>query len=349
MRSMTFSVLMAAVVVQAHMELSWPPPFRSKYNPHTSPGSADYSMTGPLSNDGSNFPCKGYHTDMKDITGAGAPVATWNAGSNYNFTVVGGADHHGGSCQGSLSYDGGNSFKVIHSFIGDCPRPTTGNFDFTVPSDAKPGNALFAWTWFNQIGNRELYMNCASVTIASTSGESGAPPKVPFSSRPDIFVANIGNGCTTVEGKDTIFPDPGPDVTRRNTGVESTATLSGNCPSGKGNPAQPSKKLGNDFPSFSSNISGQTPIATSVNAPATTSTASPHTSGAPSSNMKISANGECGDFQTCSGSIYGQCCSKFGYCGDTTAHCGTGCENNFGDCGMNATAVHIRIRGTNFR
>jgi chitinase len=29
----------------------------------------------------------------------------------------------------------------------------------------------------------------------------------------------------------------------------------------------------------------------------------------------------------------GACCSQFGYCGTTAAHCGTGCQSNFGTCG----------------
>jgi hypothetical protein len=35
---------------------------------------------------------------------------------------------------------------------------------------------------------------------------------VPFSSRPNMFVANVNNGCSTVEMFDVVFPDPGPNV-----------------------------------------------------------------------------------------------------------------------------------------
>jgi hypothetical protein len=41
------------------MEMSWPYPFRSKYNPDNNYTDIDYSMTSPLLADGSNFPCKG--------------------------------------------------------------------------------------------------------------------------------------------------------------------------------------------------------------------------------------------------------------------------------------------------
>ncbi|EXK30146.1 hypothetical protein FOMG_13785 [Fusarium oxysporum f. sp. melonis 26406] len=48
----------------------------------------------------------------------------------------------------------------------------------------------------------------------------------------------------------------------------------------------------------------------------------------------VSANGLCGDkyHQTCKGSTYGDCCSKGGNCGKTSAYCGTGCQSGFGTC-----------------
>jgi len=46
-----------------------------------------------------------------------------------------------------------------------------------------------------------------------------------------------------------------------------------------------------------------------------------------------STNGECGDkpdgIYICSNN---NCCSKFGYCGSTSLHCGTGCQTQFGSC-----------------
>lgn len=52
-------------------------------------------------------------------------------------------------------------------------------------------------------------MNCAHVTIggAGASSSSGGLP-----GRPGMFVANVGRGCSTVEGSDVMFPSPGPDV-----------------------------------------------------------------------------------------------------------------------------------------
>ncbi|OBT48428.1 hypothetical protein VE00_01427 [Pseudogymnoascus sp. WSF 3629] len=186
------------------MELLNPPPLRSKYNKFTS--NIDYSMTSPLGTN-NDYPCKGYLPDLG--TPQGASVATWVAGSSQQFTVVGSITHKGGSCQASLSTDGGITFTVIHSYIGNCPLVS--DFPFTVPSDTPTGPAVFSWTWFNTVGNREMYMNCASVTISAGSGSG--PVDISFSSRPDAFVANVGKGCSTLESIDLEFPDPGPDIT----------------------------------------------------------------------------------------------------------------------------------------
>ncbi|KAH6954533.1 hypothetical protein DER45DRAFT_507447 [Fusarium avenaceum] len=213
-----------AGLAQAHMEMTYPAPFKSKKNPYAN-GDIDYSMTSPLSGSGSNFPCKGYHTLFG--TAAGAPTATWTAGGSYSITIEGGADHGGGSCQASLSFDRGKTWIVIQSWIGNCPTSPSGNFKFALPVDTPGGNAIFAWTWFNKIGNREMYMNCAAITVKAATGT----PKVALRNRPAMFVANVGNGCGTTETKDLMFPNPGPNVslTSSNTGPPV-----GQCPAGPG-------------------------------------------------------------------------------------------------------------------
>jgi hypothetical protein len=188
----------AAGLAAAHMEMMDPPPFRSKFNKNVQ--NADYSMTSPLG----VYPCKGYHSDFG--TAEGASVASWAAGSQQKFTITGGAAHGGGSCQAALSYDNGATFKVIHSYIGNCPVNGESSYSFTVPAEAPGGDAIFAWTWFNNLGNREMYMNCAAVTI--TGSGSG------LSALPDIFVANVAAapGCTTADSTDLMFPNPGANV-----------------------------------------------------------------------------------------------------------------------------------------
>ena len=64
------------------------------------------------------------------------------------------AAHSGGSCQASLSFDNGETWKVLHSYQGDCPRgarfgsnivPDDQVFTFHVPEETRAGNALFSW------------------------------------------------------------------------------------------------------------------------------------------------------------------------------------------------------------
>ena len=123
-----------------------------------------------------------------------------------NYTIVGTATHGGGSCQISMSYDQGATWSVIFSQIGGCPVDDM-TTSITIPSAASSGEALFAWSWFNLQGNREMYQNCAVVTI--TNGGAG----LDSSTYPTPFVANAGvNDCKTIENTAVVFPNPGPNV-----------------------------------------------------------------------------------------------------------------------------------------
>lgn len=147
-----FALLASAVLsfttpALAHMQLAYPFPINSQQDPQTPDNLKDYSYTSPLAADGSNYPCKGYQNQRPIRT-----TASFTAGQQYNITLSGSATHGGGSCQLSLSYDNGKTFRVIKSIIGGCPL--TPSYDFTVPSYTPNGNALLAWTWMNEIGNR---------------------------------------------------------------------------------------------------------------------------------------------------------------------------------------------------
>ncbi|KAI5786237.1 hypothetical protein FPQ18DRAFT_296419 [Pyronema domesticum] len=216
------SALSLMAPVSAHMALISPPPLRHKVNPHTT--NPDYSYTSPIT--AAQFPCKGYHSLMG--TAEGASVASYSPGGTYQIQLEGSATHNGGSCQISLSYDKGKSFQVIKSIIGGCVRPNPGQnqqFSFTIPKNAGGGEALLAWSWINNTGNREFYMNCAVVTIGgkkkrSISGTAGRVEEEvekrgeKRALGPNLFVANLGNGCTTLGGTDVDYPDPGPNVER---------------------------------------------------------------------------------------------------------------------------------------
>jgi len=173
----------------------------------------DFDMVAPLIANGSDFPCKGY---LKDLSGReGGSTKTFVAGQQATFQTDGvEAAHNGGSCQVSLSYDQGKTWKVIKSFIGNCVRSAGGNvfdknqvYNFTIPAEAKAGDVIWAWTWFSQSGSRDMYMNCAHITIEGSGTSS-------LNDHPDMFVANVNNGWSTEGNKDVEFPDPGKDVER---------------------------------------------------------------------------------------------------------------------------------------
>lgn len=193
-------------LVSAHVSMNYPD---SVYTHH------DGTDLNPLNPDGSNYPC--FYTD-----GGSGTFPTLALGSQSRIGLQGSAVHGGGSCQISITYDvppnPHSTFKVIKSFQGDCPIHADGNLpadpthplpglQYNLPSTIPGGKAVVAWTWFNKIGNREMYMRCAPVTLTGGSKDS-----TQYDALPDMFKANIGNGCSTTEGVDLTFPDPGSDV-----------------------------------------------------------------------------------------------------------------------------------------
>lgn len=251
------TVLSASGFAAGHMQMTDPPPLRSKFNKFST--NVDFDMTSPMSSSGSNFPCKGHLSVLGSAQAQS--VADWAPGSQQRFTIDGGANHNGGSCQASLSFDQGKSWKAIHSWIGNCPPPGKSNWDFTVPQDTPAGPALFAWSWFNNVGNREMYMNCAAINIKS-GGKKKRGSSQSFQSRPEMFVANVGNGCSTTEGTDLLFPNAGPDVDMPSKQPKGpVGQCRGSTPDNSS--PRPSSVTGNNKPTTSNNPSKPTPTTPS--------------------------------------------------------------------------------------
>ncbi|KAL4907122.1 hypothetical protein BDW74DRAFT_189682 [Aspergillus multicolor] len=271
MKNFFLSAALLASSAYGHIQMSNPYPIRSPLN--AANAQKDYSYTNPLSTSGSDYPCKGYANDPF------TSVATYSPGQTYDLELTGSATHGGGSCQISLSYDKGKTFQVIHSMLGGCPIPL--KYQFTIPADAPSGEALLAWSWFNKVGNREMYMNCAQVTVGNPAREEGfttISKRDAFSSLPPIFVANVnGPGqCTTIEGQEVNFPLPGPSVEGSLTGsgytCSSTAPFLGTSKSpNNGSTGSGSSGTG----SSSSSSSSSTPV---INMPSTSSAAVPSSS-----------------------------------------------------------------------
>jgi hypothetical protein len=139
------SALSVLPLALAHMQMLVPSPLR---DPHANRPNEpkDYNILMPLHADGSDFTCKGYPFNTPWTT-----VATYEAGKAYTMQLKGSATHGGGSCQLSMSFDGGYDFRVIRSIEGGCP--TAMNYTFTVPKEIgqrianKRTTGLFAWTW----------------------------------------------------------------------------------------------------------------------------------------------------------------------------------------------------------
>ncbi|KAJ6107513.1 hypothetical protein N7523_008836 [Penicillium sp. IBT 18751x] len=280
-KSMLVAVL-GASVVNAHMIMSNPVPYgKSTLN------------NSPLAADGSDFPCK-----LRDGTYDVTTENTIAIGESHALTFEGSATHGGGSCQISMTTDRAptkdTEWKVIKSFEGGCPANVDGNlsggasaadpyqFNFTIPEGIETGKYTLAWTWFNRIGNREMYMNCAPVTVTSALGQL-----------PPMFVANV-NGCTTKEGVDIRFPQPGDvveyDGEPANLAAEGSAACtgtptfgaSGDTASGSSDSSSSSSSSSSGSGSGSSS-SGSESSAAASSAPTETSSAAaaPTTSSAP--------------------------------------------------------------------
>lgn len=192
------------------------------------PYNSDPSDNSPLQADGSNFPCK--ITGDYTVTEENYMVK----GETQSMTFQGGTTHGGGSCQISITSDrapsNSTTWSVIMSIEGGCMDETESDSNigtsasmvtpfspnFTIPDSIEAGEYTIAWTWFNRIGSREMYMNCAPITITESSSskkrsESAAVEKRSSEEFPPLFIANI-NGCLTEEMYDIRFPNPGDTV-----------------------------------------------------------------------------------------------------------------------------------------
>ncbi|KFA62142.1 hypothetical protein S40285_01712 [Stachybotrys chlorohalonatus IBT 40285] len=225
-KSLTLAGLVSAA--SAHILMTNPVPFAG-------------SSSSPLEGSGSNYPCQAVSY------AADGSVNTYAQGSTQQLAFKGTAVHGGGSCQVSVTTDleptVNSVWKVIKSIEGGCPaQDAAGNlgndanlevpfkYSFDIPEDLAAGQYVLAWTWFNKIGNREMYMNCAPITVTGSSGSSSA-----LSALPDMFKANIGNGCSTTEGTDVKFPDAGSVVEQLNGATSVFAAPVGSCATGTPN------------------------------------------------------------------------------------------------------------------
>ncbi|KAF9950766.1 hypothetical protein BGZ72_007644 [Mortierella alpina] len=186
----TLVVLVALIAsATAHMSLLHPMPRggygTKQYNGrvHTFIGYKDKKWT-------QRFPCGGYapgpvtkmkHGDVipvrflassmkaKDIRRQPKPTSP-----NKQFSQ---ARHGGGTCEFSLSYDGGKTYRLIGRYTRTCPDayyewPV--RIPKNVPSCTTKNKCLFVWSW---TANRlaQYYHNCADIRLTGKKG--GKLPK----------------------------------------------------------------------------------------------------------------------------------------------------------------------------
>ncbi|POS75488.1 hypothetical protein DHEL01_v206116 [Diaporthe helianthi] len=303
--SKSFAVAAAcslASIAEAHVWMATP--VRA-----TSPAATN----GPLEGDGSNYPCQ-----LKSGETLAGESTSMELGSQQPLNFIGQSVHGGGSCQISITYDANPTkdsvWKTVTSIEGGCPAQNAeGNlgddtsatalvpydYNFTLPDNIPSGKAVLAWTWFNKIGNREMYMNCALVELTgSSSGDKSNYDKLP-----DMFKANIGNGCTTADKKDVTFPDPGTNVQRLNGATSEFAAPGGSCAT-----ASSSQPTGDSGSGSSASVTGgaasspTAPAAGGIFATVATSTSPTPTPTASASSGSGSSSGSSGSGSPNSGS-----------------------------------------------
>ncbi|KAL8338224.1 hypothetical protein RB601_006509 [Gaeumannomyces tritici] len=231
-----FALLAACAVggTSAHMIMRKPVP----YNHHDT---MPLTQVNPLDVAAHPFPGQGLNKVVE--------MANYTAGTPAEVSFTGTAVHGGGSCQFAIAYHDDSvdpatlrdpkAWRVLASVIGGCPAEAVGNLDETgrdsdgrfegkvcahfaekecsktfkipLPKELPNGRASFAWTWFNNIGNREMYMNVAPVIVSGGSDRTAGFNYL--ETLPPLFIANIAGDplSTCATGKEGVlgFPNPG--------------------------------------------------------------------------------------------------------------------------------------------
>lgn len=314
------AVCSLAAVANAHMFLASPVRF-------TSPAATN----GPITS--ANFPCQA--TSGTTYSGTTTDMAL---GSDQPLEFEGQSVHGGGSCQVSITYDesptSSSTWKVITSIEGGCvARDTVGNlgsdtsataadpytYNFTVPDNIPTGKAVLAWTWFNKVGNREMYMQCASIELTGTSGD-----QTNYDSLPDMFKANLddeADSCHTQADSDVQFPNPGDVVQKLNGATDAfmpPTPTSGTVCGGSGSAATTTAAASGGGSAATSAAAGTTAaggggvFATAGGSSPTTSTSETAPAATTGSSSSSSSSGSSSSSSSSSGSAQTGACSDDG-------------------------------------
>ncbi|KAK3716337.1 hypothetical protein LTR37_006487 [Vermiconidia calcicola] len=163
----------------------------------------------------SDYPCK-QRPGVYDIT----KMNNMAVGEPQLLDFEGTASHGGGTCQIAVTLDKEpdhtSQFKIIQVFEGGCPTSsdgTTESFTFSIPKGFPNGQATLAWSWYNMMGNREMYMNCAPITVTG-----GSDSQDYYNSLPNMYVINMPTDeCASSDGgsRSVIIPNPGQFILKK--------------------------------------------------------------------------------------------------------------------------------------
>lgn len=228
----TTALVALAASASAHLVLNTPVPFEWEDSA---------TQQAPL--EPADFPCK-----QPGGTYAVTQMNTVAAGDELTVQIKGGATHGGGSCQFSITTDTkpnkDSQWKVLHSQIHGCVGgPNNDNMSgdrndlnnpkipVKIPENLPAGQYTFAWSWFNKLGNREFYMNCAPLEVTSGSANTAsADISSVIGSLPDMFVANLPpTECEVASGQDFNYPNPGDSVATGEGAMPGTAISGAGC------------------------------------------------------------------------------------------------------------------------
>ena len=182
--------------------------------------------TSPIDANGDNYPCK-QRSGVYDIT----QMNNMAVGEPQLLEFEGSASHDGGTCQMAVTLDKeptkDSQFKIIQVFEGGCPTSGSSGaqpFTFVIPKDFPNGQATLAWVWYNKVGNREMYMNCAPITV--TGGSDGQDY---YNSLPNLYIINMPTDGTDVVSctssyqglqNSVTIPNPGQFILRQPAGQD---------------------------------------------------------------------------------------------------------------------------------
>jgi len=318
-------------------------------------------MNAPVPND-SNFICRNYPK--------GANQATLNAGQSINFQWSFSAAHVG-DCSAYLSYDGGRTwFRFWEMF--DCKEANNRDVQVNIPAFLpRCDSCILRWEWvaLHQWPNIELYAQCVDVAINGNGNGLPSTFTIPGHIPPNNGVAPgyrnpFGSGDRRITG---------PPIATRSGGTPvPTPTPSPNTP----NPPPSPPPTGSCYrsPNLAKNLNG--PISGQCTGGSRCANelccsefgycgdSGDHcndrrqgdwrTNGCnvptgqcfkagPGLNLNgpINPSSACGQNAPGSRCPTGNCCSQFGFCGTSAAHC----NQNQGDWRLTACSAVNNVAG----